>query len=305
MAIKKPEGIFIPMVTPFNASDESVNVNGVKEVTNFLIDNGIDGLIPSGSSGEIVAMTNEEQMLVNRTVVETAAGRVKVFASTGAYRTCDVIKMTNDAKAAGADGVMIVTPWYMAPNEAELYEHYKAIRNACPDIAIMVYHNPYYSTCKMTNEFMAKLYNDGLIDAVKEREAQLINLQTLRYQTDDNFGVFYGYDVCPVEAVSCWADGWVCGTGNLFPRENKTVFDLAKAQKMEEAKAYHFEKIVPYLPLFTEPTAAGLPCPWLSVIKEGLKMRGVDAGVARKPVMGLPDDMVEKVRKTLKEFGHI
>ena len=304
MAFKKPEGIFIPMVTPFNPSDESVNVNGVKEVTNFLIDNGIDGLIPSGSSGESVAMTNEEQMLVNRTVVETAAGRVKVFASTGAYRTCDVIKMSKDAEAAGADGVMIVTPWYMAPNEAELYEHYKAIRAAI-NIPIMVYHNPYYSTCHMTNDFIAKLYNDGLIDAVKERQADVYNQQDLRYKTDDNFGLFYGYDICPVETVSTWADGWVCGTGNLFPRENKTVFDLAKARKMEEAMKYHFEKIRPYLPLFTEPTASGLPCPWLSVIKEGLKMRGVDAGVARKPVMGLPDDMVEKVRKPLKEFGHI
>ncbi|MBE6779192.1 MAG: dihydrodipicolinate synthase family protein [Ruminococcaceae bacterium] len=304
MAFKKPEGIFIPMVTSFNASDESVNVSGVKEVTNFLIENGIDGLIPSGSSGELVAMTNDEVKLVNRTVVETAAGRVKVFASTGAYRTKDVIDMSKDAEAAGADGVMIVTPWYMAPNMAEVYDHYKAIRAAI-NIPIMVYHNPYYSTCNMSMDFIAKLYNDGLIDAVKERQADVYNQQVLRYLTDDNFGLFYGYDVCPVETVSCWADGWVCGTGNLFPRENKTVFDLAKAQKMDEAMAYHFEKIRPYLPLFTENTAEGLPCPWLSVIKEGLKMRGVDAGVARKPVMGLPADMVEKVRNTLKAFGHI
>lgn len=304
MAFKKPEGIFIPMVTSFNASDESVNVNGVKEVTNFLIENGIDGLIPSGSSGELVAMTNDEVKLVNRTVVETAAGRVKVFASTGAYRTKDVIDMSKDAEAAGADGVMIVTPWYMAPNMAEVYDHYKAIRAAI-NIPIMVYHNPYYSTCNMSMDFIAKLYNDGLIDAVKERQADVYNQQVLRYLTDDNFGLFYGYDVCPVETVSCWADGWVCGTGNLFPRENKTVFDLAKAQKMDEAMKYHFEKIRPYLPLFTENTAEGLPCPWLSVIKEGLKMRGVDAGVARKPVMGLPADMVEKVRNTLKAFGHI
>ncbi len=304
MAFKKPEGIFIPMVTSFNASDESVNVSGVKEVANFLIDNGIDGLIPSGSSGELVAMTNEEVKLVNRTVVETAAGRVKVFASTGAYRTKDVIDMSKDAEAAGADGVMVVTPWYMAPNEAEVYEHYKAIRAAI-NIPIMVYHNPYYSTCNMSMDFIAKLYNDGLIDAVKERQADVYNQQVLRYLTDDNFGLFYGYDVCPVETVSAWADGWVCGTGNLFPRENKTVFDLSKERKMDEAMKYHFEKIRPYLPLFTEPTADGLPCPWLNVIKEGLKMRGVDAGVARKPVLPLTPDMVEKVRKTLKEFGHI
>lgn len=304
MAKQKLDGIFIPMVTPFQASDESVDFSGLKEVTEFLVQNGVDGVIPSGSTGEFIAMTLDEQKKVNAAVCEYAAGRIKVFCSTGAYRTKDAIDLSKSAQDAGADGVMIVTPWYMAPNEEELYEHYKAIRKAI-SIPIMLYHNPYYSTCLLTNKFIARLYNDGLIDAVKERQADVYNQQDLRAQTDDEFGIFYGYDICPVESVSMWADGWVCGTGNLFPKENKTVYDLAKTQKIEEAKKYHFEKIRPYLPLFTEKTAAGLPCPWLSVIKEGLKLRGVNAGVARKPVQGLPDDMMDKLKKVLKEYGHI
>ena len=304
MAKQKLDGIFIPMVTPFQASDESVDFSGLKEVTEFLVQNGVDGVIPSGSTGEFIAMTLDEQKKVNAAVCEYAAGRIKVFCSTGAYRTKDAIDLSKSAQDAGADGVMIVTPWYMAPNEEELYEHYKAIRKAI-SIPIMLYHNPYYSTCLLTNKFIARLYNDGLIDAVKERQADVYNQQDLRAQTDDEFGIFYGYDICPVESVSMWADGWVCGTGNLFPKENKTVYDLAKNQKIEEAKKYHFEKIRPYLPLFTEKTAAGLPCPWLSVIKEGLKLRGVNAGVARKPVQGLPDDMMDKLKKVLKEYGHI
>jgi len=301
---KKPEGIYIPMVTPFKASDESVDFSGLKEVTEFLIKNGVDGVIPSGSSGEFIAMSQEEQKKVNAAVCEYAEGRIKVFCSTGAYRTTDVIDMSKSAESAGADGVMVVTPWYMAANEDELYEHYKAIRKAV-NIPIMVYHNPYYSTCLMTDDFMAKLYNDGLIDAVKERQADVYRQQNLRALSDDNFGIFYGYDICPVESVSMWADGWICGTGNLFPKENKTVFDLAKARKIEEAQKYHFEKVRPYLPLFMENTAKGLPCPWLSVIKEGLKLRGVNAGVARKPVMRLPDDVMVKLKKVLKEYGHL
>ncbi len=301
---RKPEGIFIPMVTPFKESDESIDFSGLKEVVDYLVKNGVDGIIPSGSTGEFVAMSIEEQKKVNAAVCEYAAGRVKVFCSTGAYRTSDAIELSKSAEAAGADGVMIVTPWYMAPNEEELYEHYKAIRKAIA-IPIMVYHNPYYSTCLMSDKFMARLYNDGLIDAVKERQADVYRQQDLRALTDDGFGIFYGYDICPVESVAMWADGWVCGTGNLFPRENKTVYDLAKARKIDEAQKYHFEKIRPYLPLFTENTAKGLPCPWLSVIKEGLKLRGVNAGVARKPVMRLPDDMMLKLKKVLKEYGHI
>ncbi|NLJ64357.1 MAG: dihydrodipicolinate synthase family protein [Christensenellaceae bacterium] len=301
---KKPEGIFIPMVTPFNVSDESIDFSGLKEVTNFLIDNGVDGIIPSGSTGEFIAMSHEEQKKVNAAVCGYAAGRTKVFCSTGAYRTCDVIDLSKSAESAGADGVMIVTPWYMAANENELYEHYKAIRKAI-NIPIMVYHNPYYSTCLMSDKFMARLYNDGLVDAVKERQADVYRQQNLRYLTDDGFGIFYGYDICPVESMSCWADGWVCGTGNLFPKENKTVFDLAKAQKMEEAKKYHFEKIRPYFPLFLEGTADGMPCPWLMIIKEGMKLRGINAGVARRPVMPLPKDAIKKLSDTLKQYGYI
>ena len=242
---------------------------------------------------------------MNAATIKAAAGRIKVVCSTGAYRTQDVVRMSAAAEADGADGVMVVTPWYMAPNENELYHHYETIRKAI-SIPIMVYHNPYYSTCLMSDEFMARLYNDGLIDAVKERQADVYRQQDLRYLTDDGFGIFYGYDVCPVESLSCWADGWVCGTGNLFPKENTHVFHLAKERKMEEAMKAHFDEVRPYLPLFTKPTAAGLPTPWLQIIKEGLKLRGVDAGFCRKPVISeLPSDVMDNLRRVLKGYGYL
>ena len=304
MAKTKLEGIYIPMVTPFNA-DESINFGGIKEVVDFLVANGVTGVIPSGSTGEMVAMTPEEQISVNAATIKAAAGRIKVVCSTGAYRTQDVVRMSAAAEADGADGVMVVTPWYMAPNENELYHHYETIRKAI-SIPIMVYHNPYYSTCLMSDEFMARLYNDGLIDAVKERQADVYRQQDLRYLTDDGFGIFYGYDVCPVESLSCWADGWVCGTGNLFPKENTHVFHLSKERKMEEAMKAHFDEVRPYLPLFTKPTAAGLPTPWLQIIKEGLKLRGVDAGFCRKPVISeLPSDVMDNLRRVLKGYGYL
>jgi 4-hydroxy-tetrahydrodipicolinate synthase len=304
MGREKLTGIYIPMVTPFNA-DESINFNGIKECTEFLAENGVTGIIPSGSTGEMVSLTTEEQIAVNAASVKAANGKIKVICSTGAYRTQDVVKMSKAAEADGADGVMVVTPWYMAPNENELYLHYKTIRESI-NIPIMVYHNPYYSTCLMSDEFMAKLFNDGLIDAVKERQADVYRQQDLRYLTSKDFGIFYGYDVCPVESLSCWADGWVCGTGNLFPKENTKVYELAKDRKMEEAMEYHFKKIRPYLPLFTKPTAQGMPTPWLQIIKEGLKLRGVDAGFCRKPVISeLPADVKVSLKSVLKEYGYL
>ncbi len=304
MAGRKLAGVFIPMVTPFKASDEEIDFGGLNEVTDFLIKNGVDGLIPSGSTGEISAMSVDERRRVNAAVCERAAKRVQVFASTGAYRTKDAVELSRSAEKDGADGVMVVTPWYMAPSEDELYAHYAAIRQAV-SIPIMLYHNPYYSTCLLTDAFMAKLYNDGMIHAVKERQADVYRQQNLRALTNEEFGIFYGYDICPVESLSMWADGWVCGTGNLFPKENKRLYDLAKSGRLAETKEYHFTKIRPYLPLFLEKTAKGMQTPWLAVLKEGLALRGVNAGVARKPVQALPEDFKAKLKRTLQEYGYL
>lgn len=304
MARTKLEGIYIPVITPFN-KDESINFSAIREITKFLADNGVTGIIPSGSTGEMIALDKDEQMAVNRAYIQ--AGHeygIKVVASTGAYRTRDVVDMSRDAEENGADGIMAVTPWYMAPNYAQLYDHYKEIHKAI-DIPVMLYHNPYYSTALLTDEFMAKLYNEGCIDAVKERQADVYRQQHLRQLTDDSFALFYGYDVCPVECLSCWTDGWVCGTGNLFPKENTDVYHLAKDKKTAEAMKAQEEEVWPYLHLFSQPDSNG-DILWLQIIKEGLKLRGVDAGYCRKPVSdGLPAETVERLKATLKHYGYL
>lgn len=304
MARKKLEGIFIPVITPFN-KDESINFSAIKEIAKFLGENGVTGIIPSGSTGEMVGLEKDEQIAVNKAYIEAGhANGLQVVASTGAYRTRDVVDMSKAAEADGADGIMAVTPWYMGPNEKELLAHYKAVHDAI-NIPVMLYHNPYYSTVLMSDDFMAKLYNEGCIDAVKERQADVYRQQNLRHLTDDNFGLFYGYDVCPVETLSCWTDGWVCGTGNLFPKENSVVYELAKAKKVEEAMKAHTELIRPYLHLFSKADSNG-DVLWLQIIKEGLKLRGVDAGYCRKPVLSeLPEETMVRLKDTLKHYGYL
>lgn len=300
----KLEGIYIPVITPFN-KDESINFSAIKEIAKYLGENGVTGIIPSGSTGEMIALTKEEQIAVNKAYIEAGhdAG-LKVVASTGAYRTEDVVEMSRAAESDGAEGIMAVTPWYMGPNKKELYQHYKTIHESI-NIPVMMYHNPYYSTVLMDDEFMAKLYNDGCIDAIKERQADVYRQQNLRRLTDDNFGLFYGYDVCPVECLTCWSDGWVCGTGNLFPAENAEVYNLAKEKKTAEAMKAHEEKIWPYLHLFAKPDSNGEVL-WLQIIKEGLKLRGIDAGYCRQPVLSeLPEETMIRLKNTLKHYGYI
>lgn len=300
----KLSGIYIPVVTPFN-KNEMINFNGIKEITKFLAQNGVTGIISSGSTGEMVALEKHEQIAVNKAYIEAAhANGIKVVASTGAYRTKDVVDMSQAAEADGADGIMAVTPWYMAPNEEALYAHYKTIHKAI-QIPVMLYHNPYYSTCLLTDEFIAKLYNENCIDAIKERQADVYRQQDLRRLTNDQFGIFYGFDVCPVECLTCWSDGWVCGTGNLFPLENSKVFELAHAKKTVDAMKAQEELVWPYLHLFTSPNSHG-DILWLQIIKEGMRMRGIDAGYCRKPVISeLPEETLITLRNTLKDYGYI
>ncbi len=304
MARTRLEGIYIPVITPFNR-DESINLGGIKEVTKFLAENGVTGIIPSGSTGEMIAMEKEEQIAVNRAYI--AAGHengIKVVASTGAYRTRDVVEMSQAAEADGADGIMAVTPWYMGPNKQELYEHYKTVHDAI-SIPVMMYHNPYYSTVLLDDRFIAKLYNEGCVDAIKERQADIFRQQNLRRLTDENFNIFYGYDVCAVETQSTWSDGWVVGTGNLFPKENSTVYALSHARKLEEAMKAQEELIWPYLPLFTEADSNG-DILWLQIIKEGLKLRGIDAGFCRRPVISeLPEEDLLRLKKVLQHYKYI
>ena len=304
MAREKLSGIYIPVITPFNG-DESINFSGIREIAGFLAKNGVTGIIPSGSTGEMIALSKAEQIAVNKAYIQAGHDNgLKVVASTGAYRTSDVVEMSRAAEADGADGIMAVTPWYMGPNEQELFEHYKTIHSSI-HIPVMLYHNPYYSTVLLSDKFMAKLYNEGCIDAVKERQADVYRQQNLRRLTDDSFAIFYGYDVCPVECLTCWTDGWVCGTGNLFPKENTDVYKLSSEKKTAQAMKAQETEVWPYLHLFSEADSNG-DILWLQIIKEGLKLRGVDAGVCRRPVISqLPEETVARLKKTLQHYGYL
>ena len=210
MSKKALRGVLFPLVTPFKGPDEAINYNGLRQLIDFLIENDTTGVIPSGSTGELVSMTLEEQLKVNEVTCKYVNGRVKVYACTAQYRTNDVVYLSKAAQDSGADGVMVVTPWYITPNEVELYAHYKAVREAV-DIPIILYHNPYLTSCWLTDKFIARLYNDGLIDAVKDSAHDIYRHQTMRALTDESFGIFYGFDNCPAEALSFYANGWITG----------------------------------------------------------------------------------------------
>ena len=158
-------------------------------------------------------------------------------------------------------GVMVVTPWYITPNEEEAYDHYKAIR-AELSIPLILYHNPYLTGCWLSEKLIARLYNDGIIDAIKDSAHDIYRHQNMRALCkDDGFSIFYGYDNLPAEALTMYADGWITGVGTLFPAETVHVYDLCKAGKPLEARDYIMTVCRKYMHFFNEPTQEGLPSP--------------------------------------------
>lgn len=230
--------------------------------------------------------------------------RCKVYACTGAYRTSDAILLSKAAEEAGADGVMVVTPWYITPNEEEAYDHYKAIR-AELSIPLILYHNPYLTGCWLSEKLIARLYNDGIIDAIKDSAHDIYRHQNMRALCkDDGFSIFYGYDNLPAEALTMYADGWITGVGTLFPAETVHVYDLCKAGKPLEARDYIMTVCRKYMHFFNEPTQEGLPSPWLAIIKEGLTMRGIPIGLPRRPIHPLPDSVRAELTAVMRDFGY-
>ena len=304
MEKQKMGGVVFPLVTPFCGEDEHVNYPALDKLIDFLIENGATGVIPCGSTGELVSMTLEEQLEINRHTIEYVNNRCKVYACTGAYRTADAIMLSKAAEKAGADGVMVVTPWYITPNEEEAYDHYKAIR-AEISIPLILYHNPYLTGCWLSEKLIAKLYNDGIIDAIKDSAHDIYRHQNMRALCrDDGFSIFYGYDNLPAEALMMYADGWITGVGTLFPAETVHVYDLCKAGKPLEARDYIMTVCRKYMHFFNEPTKEGLPSPWLAIIKEGLTMRGIPIGLPRKPIHPLPDSVRAELTAVMQDFGY-
>ena len=304
MEKQKMGGVVFPLVTPFCGEDEHVNYPALDKLIDFLIENGATGVIPCGSTGELVSMTLEEQLEINRHTIEYVNHRCKVYACTGAYRTSDAILLSKAAEEAGADGIMVVTPWYITPNEEEAYDHYKAIR-AELSIPLILYHNPYLTGCWLSEKIIAKLYNDGIIDAIKDSAHDIYRHQNMRALCkDDGFSIFYGYDNLPAEALMMYADGWITGVGTLFPAETVRVYDLCKAGKPLEARDYIMTVCRKYMHFFNEPTKEGLPSPWLAIIKEGLTMRGIPIGLPRRPIHPLPDSVRAELTAVMRDFGY-
>jgi 4-hydroxy-tetrahydrodipicolinate synthase len=207
-------GSITALITPFK--DGKVDARAYKKLVEWQIDQGTHGLVPCGTTGESPTLSHDEHKQVVELCIESAAGRVPVIAGTGSNSTAEAVELTRHAKAAGADGVLVVTPYYNKPTQEGLYLHFKAV-NDCADLPILIYNIPGRSVVDMTVDTMARLFKLKNIVGVKDATANLARVSQQRATLGKDFVQLSGEDATALGFMAHGGQGCISVTANIAP----------------------------------------------------------------------------------------
>jgi 4-hydroxy-tetrahydrodipicolinate synthase len=287
------KGIIPAMVTPIN-DQEDLDEAALRRLVNHLIAGGVHGLFPIGSQGEFFAFNPEEKRRVFEVVVDETAGRVPVYAGTGAITTRQVIELNKIAEEAGVDVVSVITPFFISPNEAELYDHYVAIADAT-SLPVLLYNNPGRTGVKLSTSLVARLAEHPNIVGIKDSSGDLtLTIEMIR-QTDDDFAVLMGRDSLIFAGLQHGIKGAIAATGNVVPALVVEIYEAFQQGDMARAMAAQ-EKLLPLRLAFGLGT-------FPVVVKDAMNMIGVPVGPARRPLTSLTGEAQAKLEQVLKEVG--
>ena len=233
---KSFRGTYTVMITPFDPAG-AVDAGALAAFTEWQIAEGIHGLIPLGSTGEFLSLSGAERTLVARTVIDTARGRVPVLIGTGAEDTREVVRHSQEAEALGADGVMIIPPFYCTPTDDELVHHYRTIAHAI-SIPIMIYNNPATANVDMMPGLIARIAEIEGCDYIKESTLEVTRVRDIIRLCGDRMAVFGG--VLGFESFVEGAIGWVAVASNVAPGPMARLFELvADEGRIKEGHALY------------------------------------------------------------------
>ncbi len=286
-------GTYTVLITPFTEDGGAVDLKALERLVEFQIAEGIDGLIPLGSTGEFLSVSREERTAITETVVRAAAGRVPVLMGTGAEDTREVVALSREAESLGADGVMIIPPFYSVPTEDELFHHYRTVADAI-GIPIMVYNNPATANVDLLPSTLARLSTIPNCRYVKESTLEVTRVRDIIALCGERMDVFAG--VLGYESAWLGAVGWVAVCSNLAPRLSRDMF-AAAAVEADRAKALPlYRRLAPLLPWVGGPR-------YVSGTKAGFRLMGMEMGDPRPPRLPLPERDVPALASVLQAMG--
>jgi 4-hydroxy-tetrahydrodipicolinate synthase len=287
-------GAIVAIVTPFKKG--KVDEKSLRELIEFQIKNGTDGIVPCGTTGESSTLSHEEHDRVIEITIDAARKRVPVIAGTGSNSTDEALRLTRHAHEAGADGALLVCPYYNRPTQEGLYQHFKIIAESVP-IPIVPYNIPSRTGVNLLPETVARLAKIGNIVGIKEASGSLKQMQDVITLCGDKFDVLSGDDFFTFPLLAIGGRGVVSVVSNIAPADMAAMVDAFAAGDIKKAQQLH-QKLVPLIDsLFIETN----PVP----VKAALAMMGKIAYDVRLPMYKMSEGNYEKLKVVMKSYGLI
>jgi 4-hydroxy-tetrahydrodipicolinate synthase len=284
-------GAIVAIVTPFRKG--KVDEKSLRDLIEFQIKNGTDGIVPCGTTGESSTLSHEEHDRVIEITIDAVKKRVPVIAGTGSNSTDEALRLTRHAHEAGADGALMVCPYYNRPTQEGLYQHFKIIAESVP-IPIVPYNIPSRTGVNLLPETVARLAKIGNIVGIKEASGSLKQMQDVISLCGDKFDVISGDDFFTFPLLAIGGRGVISVVSNIVPADVAAMIDAFKGGNIKRAQQLH-HKLVPLIDaLFIETN----PVP----VKAALSMMGKISYDVRLPMCKMSDGNYEKLKSVMKNY---
>lgn len=285
------EGVLPALITPF-AADNTIDKEGLQQNIGFLIENGVSGIVPCGTTGESATLSMKEHEEVIEIAVECS--NVPVVAGTGSNNTTEAIELTKFAEDAGADAALLITPYYNKPNDRGMLAHFRKVANEV-DLPMILYNVPSRTGINLKPEIVAELAKEGNIIGIKEASGNLEQVTRLIEMTqDEDFVVLSGDDALTLPIMALGGRGVISVAANAAPKLVVSMVDAFRRGDMDEARKLHFALAPLIRAVFLETN----PIP----IKKAVELIGLPAGDLRLPLAPMSEENEKKLKKALNDL---
>jgi 4-hydroxy-tetrahydrodipicolinate synthase len=285
-------GSMVALVTPFK--DGNVDWESLEGLVEFHIKNGTHGIVPCGTTGESATLSHEEHDDVIKAVVKAVKKRVPVIAGTGSNSTDEAIRLTKEAEKSGADGALLISPYYNRPTQEGIYQHYKKIASAV-GIPLIVYNIPARTGSKIEPETLARLSEIKNIAGVKEATGSVDQAIDVLRLSGDRLAVYSGEDSLTFSLMALGGRGVISTVANIAPKEMSELTEACLKGDWEKGRKLQFKLIPLIRGVFVETN----PIP----IKTALSLMGKCRGDLRLPLTPMSEGNLKKLRQAMADFG--
>ena len=300
-ALERFRGIFPAALTMFD-KDNNLDEEATARHWDWLITHeGADGLVITGTSGEFIALSDEERLRLFRLAQRVVQKRVPVIFGSGHYSTKLTIEISKEAQKCGADALIVILPYYQRPSKTAVIEHYRRVRKAT-NLPIMLYNNPHNSACvELTPREISQLVDEDVLHMVKSTFGTVEPVHDLRYLVGDRMAIFYGSFLAAFEALCAGAHGWISGVLNVSTPAARALYDAVVVRNDAQRGLAIWKRILPLVHLYTHQQIG--PVSDLAAYRSILNSWGLHGGYCRDPFFPLDQTQEKKLFEILEKTG--